>query len=66
MFDPKSIVFFFALGGLMWFCTRRSTAGGGLAAPEVNPPSIREGSVRVSSGRRRTRYFVGGGFHGGK
>lgn len=31
-----------------------------------NPPSIREGSVGHPRGTGRTRYFVGGGLHGGK
>lgn len=31
-----------------------------------NPPSIREGSVSHPRGSGRTRYFVGGGLHGGK
>ena len=37
-----------------------------LPKPESDPPSIREGSVRTPDGKTRTRYFIGGGFVGGK
>ena len=43
-----------------------STDGIGLARPSKSPMSIREGSVKGSNGVRRTRFFVGGGIHGGK
>lgn len=46
-----------------------SQNGVGLPRPVKSPVSIREGSVRTSTtgaGRYRTRYFVGGGLHGGK
>ncbi|MCM8536194.1 MAG: hypothetical protein NE334_09685 [Lentisphaeraceae bacterium] len=43
-----------------------ASSGAGIPQPKVKPPSIREGSVKNTSGRMRTRYFVGGGLHGGK
>jgi hypothetical protein len=68
LFDPKTLLLTLLLSGSMFWGVSRSTNGYGLPQPEVNPPSIREGSVRVRSGRhrRRSRYFVSGGFHGGK
>ena len=41
-------------------------SGYGLTKPMVKPLSIREGSVKSGTAHRRTRYFVGGGLHGGK
>ncbi|PIE23017.1 MAG: hypothetical protein CSA62_09815 [Planctomycetota bacterium] len=49
--------------GTLWASNR----GVGLPKPKKNPPSIREGSVKnPTTGRRRTRFFVGGGIHRGK
>jgi hypothetical protein len=47
------------------FAFHAAANGTGIQQPGVNPPSIREGSVTNSSGTR-TRYFIGGGIHGGK
>ena len=43
-----------------------SKNGYGLTKPSKQPMSIREGSVKGADGRTRTRFFVGGGIHGGK
>ena len=49
--------------GTLWASSR----GLGLPRPQKEPPSIREGSVKdPATGRRRTRFFVGGGIHRGK
>lgn len=40
--------------------------GAHILVPNQNPPSIREGSVGHAHGGGRTRFFVGGGLHGGK
>ena len=44
--------------------------GAGIPQPDKQPMSVREGSVRgtgvTGRGHYRTRYFVGGGLHGGK
>jgi len=68
-YDPLAIqvMTLFLSYGLYWG-VGQSTAGWGLNKPAVNPPSIREGSAHITSGRshRRTRFFVSGGFHGGK
>lgn len=58
-------VCFLAIGGIYW----ASKVGAGVPQPVKSPPSIREGSVArgpLTRGHSRTRYFVGGGFHGGK
>ncbi|MCH2208310.1 MAG: hypothetical protein MK132_20900 [Lentisphaerales bacterium] len=54
------------LGGTFGYAYFASAKGIGIKQPQVNPPSIREGSVQDTSGKMRTRYFVGGGLHGGK
>jgi len=47
-----------------------SANGSGLPTPSKQPVSVREGSIRGTGtnghGHYRTRYFVGGGLHGGK
>ncbi len=44
-----------------------SANGWGMPKPDKQPVSIREGSKALStSGNHKTRYFVGGGIHGGK
>ena len=47
-----------------------SANGSGLPTPSKQPVSVREGSVRGTGtnghGHYRTRYFIGGGLHGGK
>jgi hypothetical protein len=53
------------LGSSLFFAGYAATNGLGLPQPEVNPPSIREGSTHGSKGVR-TRYFIGGGLHRGK
>ncbi|MBT3378459.1 MAG: hypothetical protein HN742_01875 [Lentisphaerae bacterium] len=55
--------------GLTFGAFRASTSGYGVPQPMKKPVSIREGSVHPRtgrSGRHRSHYFVGGGFHGGK
>lgn len=65
--DDKTLILVTAMMGYLCFATWASSSGFGLASPERNPPSIREGSVRTSSGgRARVHYFTGGGPHGGK
>lgn len=66
---PGFIVGILSLGGLFGFSVWASNSGFGVAKPAKKAMSIREGSVRTSgtsSGRHRTRYFVGGGLHRGK
>lgn len=63
---PQTLAFAFTLILGLILTVEASVAGWGLPHPERDPPSIREGSVRVTRGRRRARYFVGGGIHGGK
>lgn len=67
-FDPRTLALTMLLSCGMYWGIDQSTSGSGLPRPEINPPSIREGSTRVTSGRRRrrSRFFVSGGFHGGK
>lgn len=65
LFSPLSFVALAVLGLLTVFTMTASASGWGLEHPERNPPSIREGSVRTGV-RTRTRYFIGGGFRGGK
>ena len=52
------------LGGMltMW----ASLAGWGAAEPVSKPVSLREQSVRHSTGGYNRHYFVGGGIHHGK
>lgn len=51
------------LAGTAWASAR----GLWLPKPAKSPPSIREGSAKDNtSGRIRTRYFVGGGLRRGK
>ena len=64
-FSPMSIVTLAFLGLLTLSTMAASSNGWGLEHPEQNPPSIREGSVRTGV-RTRTRYFIGGGYRGGK
>lgn len=56
------------LGGLFATAVWASRTGAGITPPSKQVFSIREGSVRPvgKSRRARTRYFVGGGIHGGK
>ncbi|MCA9319543.1 MAG: hypothetical protein KDB53_02350 [Planctomycetes bacterium] len=56
------------LAGASVFAWWGSFVGAGVPKPERDPPSLREGSVRLAqtSGRTGTRYFIGGGIHGGK
>jgi len=63
----------FLVGGMLFLTavvTWASTTGVGAPKPEKQPVSIREGSVRHTTGtrrhRRRTHYFVGGGHRYGK
>ena len=56
---------FATIGATYW----ASYTGAGVPRPEKNPPSIREGSAirgPLGRGHHRTRFFVGGGLHGGK
>ena len=55
-------IFLTAATLLSVFATYR---GCGLPAPVKQPVSIREGSV-AQGGHYRPRYFIGGGFVGGK
>ena len=59
-----------ATGGLVLtgVALRASVKGWSLSPPYPQPESIREGSARgaLVPGRFATRYFVGGGLHGGK
>ena len=59
-----TVVFTF-LTGLTFLAARQ---GVGVTKPSKEPISIREGSTKShsGSGRRSTRFFVGGGVHGGK
>jgi len=63
-------VLFLVMAAFAASVTWASVRGFLVKQPEKKPVSIREGSVRHHSTgrhrRRRTRYFVGGGFHGGK
>ncbi len=46
-----------------------AVAGWGVPKPEKKPVSLREGSAKdkpLGSGRRGTRFLIGGGFRGGK
>lgn len=63
-FAPLSMAMMAFLGLVTIMTMTASSSGWGLEHPEQNPPSIREGSVHTSVGR--TRYFVGGGYRGGK
>lgn len=56
------------LVGLFAATVWASSTGRGISQPSKQVFSIREGSVKATggSGRVRTRYFVGGGIHGGK
>lgn len=65
--EDQTLILVALMTGLLAATSWASTSGLGLAQPEPQPPSIREGSVRaLGSGRVRTRYFVGGGHHAGK
>ena len=57
------------MAGIMGATIHATGSGMGIPQPMKKPVSIREGSTKVTSNGRtyyRTRYFVGGGIHGGK
>ncbi|MFW5751177.1 MAG: hypothetical protein ACOCZK_05970 [Planctomycetota bacterium] len=66
---PSSLVFLGVVGAGSVFAMVASSRGWGLPRPARQPVSVREGSVRgasTSGSHYRSRYFIGGGFHGGK
>ena len=63
----KSLFIWSAIFGLSTFGAMTAAKQGfGLAKPMKEPMSIREGSIKGTNGHYRTRYFIGGGIHGGK
>ena len=63
----KSLFIWSAIFGLSTFGAINAAKNGfGLTKPSKQPMSIREGSVKSPTGSTRTRYFIGGGIHGGK
>lgn len=60
------LVFFPLLGASLSGVVHNALNGSHILMPNQNPPSIREGSVGHATHGGRTRFFVGGGLHGGK
>ncbi len=66
---PASLVFLGVVGAGSVLTMVASNRGWGLPQPAKQPVSVREGSVRgggTAGAHYRSRYFIGGGFHGGK